>query len=355
MFKTCQTILLILLLCLLSAGRSCAQQVEWLHYGTIKNTSYHDNKMLYDGRGNCYFFNQFDSVIYFDNKFIGDPNYRKFGAFIDAVNDKGSRRWTLPLYSNSKVPIRLMPAGFLPDGNMIICGSTGGQTKIANIDLPDSTVFITKLDTGGHIIWLHSLISANYTSYARYGGHYKTSFNLLDCNTDINGNTSLAFILDADSINFNGKTIKGTKHQIMLLARFDANGKMEWCRTFGDFGSSSILGSLKCDKIGNIYLAFPIYPGDSLIVDKSKYYTGFDGTCLLAKFNIDGKLVWHKLLNCDDAIYCKITLAQDSILYVSSQFIYKININKAINTYPNVNYKSFIVKMDTAANIEWVH
>ncbi|MFC5271777.1 hypothetical protein [Adhaeribacter terreus] len=262
-------------------------------------------------------------------------------------------------------------------------------------------VYAVKFSPTGSFLWAQS---SDVNT-----GNYQTEFFEPSVKTDTSGNVYIAgnFI---NTFTFNNTSLHTTYNSKIYLVKINESGVSQWVTSVGDSTRSNHTININVTDAGNIYLAYtlmtppapfwgnkitklntagnvlwtstvigPGATGVDLVTDKAEnvYLTGYffqnimvgnttlntnTGSCLLAKVNASGNLVWAKsiatwLTPGSGFIFGtpKITISADQNIAVTGQFSGIPQFSGSTLTIPSSSEGTFISQLDTAGYTVWVN
>jgi hypothetical protein len=215
------------------------------------------------------------------------------------------------------------------DGNIYITG--GFQSTAAFGDkkaqaIGDTDIFVAKYDKAGQLIWSTQAGSNTYINNV-----------ISECGTDILVNNNAIYVTGffLEKAQFDNQEINSNGSDDIFLAKYDLNGKLLWIKSAGG-KSQDIPYSLAADKSGNIYLTGSFQKEAQF---GNQTVTALNSTeMFLAKYNIQGDLVWVKQSFSQKPALGKVVKCQDDYCMVAGEFDGLLNLSetKLIANSPNV-------------------
>jgi len=175
------------------------------------------------------------------------------GSYVIKVNDNGQMQWTNEINNQAES----YPSSFQKcnDGGIIMCGYI--RDSLFNWD-----VFLVRTDPNANVMWS-----------AAYGG----SSN--DVGSFARQTSDGGFIVC-------GNTLIGSQHVKQFLMKTDAQGIVQWTRTYSDTTSSTIADAKHILELSDGY----VFCGRNQVINSPG--TNFDGT--IFKTDLSGNLLWSK-------------------------------------------------------------
>lgn len=202
--------------------------------------------------------------------------------------------------------------------------------------------------------WISNLRSINsfsptYNAIDSSGNVYITSTtpsnaSILIAKYDVNGVLQWQRILDNSSGIDRGRRVAtdslgnvyitgsptGATYPVILAAKYDTNGTIQWQRSLGVTSNSNYGESISVDNSGNVYVG-----GYS-----SSLFNG--NTAVIAKYDTDGSLQWQKYL-------ANITSPGNS-----QSSIVDLDVDSSGNTYLGISAQGIVIaKYNTSGTLQW--
>lgn len=238
-------------------------------------------------------------------------------------------------------------------GAIYVTGGFSGEISFDTITLNSSgtsyDVFVVKLDTAGNVRWAQRSENG--------GNDYGTSVS-----TDASGNIYITgfyagtAVFGKDILISN--SINGSFWDV-FISKLDSAGNFLWSKGVG--GDRSDMGmSIVADDSGNVYVTgnfeetVDFDPGTGVSIHTSNGV----GDIFILKLNSSGHFIWAK--NIGDLGYDGgggIATDNHGYIYVTGNFMGSVDFDPGSNIYTQTSsglHDAFILKMDTAANFEWV-
>jgi hypothetical protein len=176
------------------------------------------------------------------------------------------------------------------DSNIIVGGCftadsiSFGSLTLHNQYWPTHDNFVVKFNASGNPIWARSS-----------GSMYDDVLRSL-C-TDTLGNVYITGVLERNPAIFDSITINNINQNDLFIAKYDANGAIQWVKTAGEYDNE--LGtSITSDAEGNI-LFTGYFSSRKLIFDNDTltnlfYNNGYSSDIFAIKCNTNGNVLWAK-------------------------------------------------------------
>ncbi len=229
-------------------------------------------------------------------------------------------------------------------------------TNCSTVSGGNSSFFIVKSDSNGHIIWTR-------TACGSFNSIQPTSIK-----TDIYGNIIVAGYASADSIIIQGVKLKyqwWNSTNNFFLIKFDQNGNALWGKagrtTLNGSGGGTTIKSIATDSLGNIY-AGGYFSASNMIIDNDTINSNsiVAPDMFLLKYDSSGHTIWHKSFggNDEDEINAidvnSTTIVATGYFYSDSIKFDNYTIHNDLNINSGFNQLLFIAKFDTAGHCKWV-
>lgn len=249
-----------------SAGLSDAVLIKYDRFGSkqwSRQFGSTDNDFAFavavDGSGNVYV----GGTTY--GHIDGVPTTAESGAFVAKYDSAGSRQWVRQIESNGVNMVRSLAVDAA--GDVIAVGYTTGNL-FALYAGGSSDVFLMKLDSAGRLKWGQQFGTA---SADNAGG----------VAVDAQGHVFLA------GYTFGGSTNAGSADA--LVAKYDADGVLQWMRQFGT-GGLDVAAGVAIGPAGSLFVAgrtAASFAGET-------HAGGLDA--FVARLDVSGQLQWVRLI-----------------------------------------------------------
>lgn len=241
---------------------------------------------------------------------IGNETFRSaigYDGFLIKMGSEANVKWAKHYSTEGTTYSRSVAVD--DQNNVYLTGGFGGSSLwIEDIELvPDSillggsyhkssqNVFIAKYDPEGKALWAKKAGNGNY--YSR-GHTIKVS---AEGDAYVSGIMWNLYDLD-DKILFGDIQLNGNldNHDDMFLAKYNSAGEVQWANLIEINRHSWPAYQLGMDESENIYVGGQF--GDTLVIDNQLTHPAHLGTTdlFLAKYNLDGNLLWLKTIENED-------------------------------------------------------
>ena len=328
-----------------------------------------------DVQGNIY-----STGYFYDTVFFGADTLKSYGpfssyfenVFLTKYNANGNVLWAKqsnsPTYYSMGIGMAVatdISKNILLTGYFVDTISFGALT-LRNIIQNDSDIFLVKYDSTGNVLWARQSIDSGYLS-----GGYPYSVT-----SDNTGNIYITGTF-LGCIKFGAYTLRSlsttnlsnllTPHGDAFLVKYDKNGNVLWAVQSKSFSLASFCNSYSVitDAADNVYITGTIYDTvaiGSFILRDEPLPNSYYGDLFLAKYTLNGKILWVKQSHSTAGGWSGYSLAKDKInqLYLSGGGAFGIpslpiqsirfgldtlNIQQSIGGDPAI-----IFKLDTAGN-----
>jgi len=265
-------------------------------------------------------------------------------AFLAKFNNSGSLLWATYFGGNSGENNATISID--PSGNIYVSGSTGSSTGIATSGAYQTSLagggdaFLAKFSSSGGLLW------ATY-----FGGN--NSEQGFSVNADAFGNVYIAgYSLSTSGIATTGAFQTSTSGWDAFLAKFSANGALQWATYFGGAYYTDA-SSVATDSLGNVYFS-GYTESKTAIATSGAYQTSLTGNfdAFIAKFDKSGNCLWSSYIGVAGIIsnIIETGLATDKAgnIYLTAYTINDANVvtQGAYQTSYGGKTDAFLVKFD---------
>ncbi len=273
--------------------------------------------------------------------------------FIVKYNFKGDVIWAFG-NSYSNCDGRFNKIAIDVDGNIYVTGYySSSSIKFGNYNLTlngNSDSFIIKYDAGGNVMWANNIGGSDF-DYVK--GIVVDDGNVYCVGQFKSNNLFVDAIINGNSINDTTLINKNNLKNDAFIVKYNGAGSLKWALSFGDSISEDCATEVSVALDHSIYISgywnaaasASIHIGPSTITEKS----GNDA--LIVKINNNGSIGWAKSFggySSDQGSFIEVknSIYMAGLFYSSSQFD---TISLTSTGYSDI----FLVKMDTAGNINW--
>lgn len=239
---------------------------------------------------------------------------------------------------------------------------------------PQKNVLYTPNPTG--YVATYKSSSGAYVSAKDIGvfGYFRDESNIVDMTQDKQGNTyavgRYSGITDFDpspdtvllpSHNDISKS-PGSYKEDPFIAKYDAQGRLVYVRTFTTTGQDALINGLAVDDNQNVYICGTYFgqinyvPGtDTAVFGKTSSYAQ---NLFFAKYNKDGKYLFSLNLKSDISSFTRIALDKQKNIYLAGTLDGRAHLNPADSTVITSSYSSedmMIVKYDSTGRFLYVN
>jgi hypothetical protein len=293
-----------------------------------------------------------DGNVYVAGKYEGDSDFSgttvvsagNHDAFLAKYSSAGSLTWIRTAggvngdYAHSLATDGtnyIYVAGEV-EGSGDIVSFPGSSITLTTVG--DNDIYLAKYDMDGTLLWAKSA--------AGYGGE-----KALDVAYDTAGNVYICGYY-TDPVMFNSSnSIAGMGLHDMFLAKYDANGNLDWVKHAGGPGRDEAL-SVACDQAGNVYVGG--MHKDSAVFE-SVVLASPNGhlNAFIAKYASDGTMSWVKSYGEDyDDVVWSLAVDNSGDLLASGEFIGYVLFDATALTSVGA-CDVFVTKLDGSGNVVW--
>ncbi len=244
--------------------------------------------------------------------------------------------------------------GMDPLGNVYLGGTYFGVKPVYGTDTlynnnpGTSDMFLAKFDPSGNMLWARSA-----------GGNSWDFAESMTCS--LTGDIYVAGNFMSTNLFVGTHTVVNSSpgKEEIFLAKYDMSGNVLWVKNMP--GDSADFGAhVTTDPLGNIYLASN-FSGDSLNFggNVTAYNTSapssiYHHDIAFTKFDANGNALWVRTASGSDNEETKSIAADpDGNVYVAGYFKGDSMVVGSTTLYPVGGYDIFIIKYDTAGNMQW--
>lgn len=300
---------------LVSAAPPIPYSYDYTHVYSSSNGA--GGGIVSDSDGNIYTSGYFYGTHDFD---FGSGTDEKtpggtYSAFLTKTDSSGNYVWTKVFQGSGNSLGFQLSADSL--GNIYWVGSF---TDTVDFDPSSGTenktsrgirdFYIVKLNSSGDFIWVKTL-----------GTTSDDIWPISDI--DAEGNIYLTNYFGNDTLSLDGTTdTLSSSNVVGYIVKYDADGNYDWSKNFGETGSYSFEGVTVDRNSGYFYLAG--YFSNTFDFDFGSGTTektpvgGFDS--FLAKYDLDGDLVWVKTFGGSSSEYARGVTASSDDVYIFGSF-----------------------------------
>lgn len=227
------------------------------------------------------------------------------------------------------------------EGNTYICGYFRGQARFEEYALAgkgEADIFLAKYDRIGKLVWVRQA-GGSADDFARAVA------------IDAEGNCYLTGSFQSPTVDFGGESVKRNSDSEIFVAKFDSTGKVLWVRQAGGTGSGSG-NAITVGADGYVY-ACGYFSGDTTFSDLTLKNAGFNDI-FVARYDANGELDWVRQIGGpgDDAASAVTTDAQGNC-YVTGGFEDEVRFSRTITLSSAGLVDSFVVKLDNTGRTVW--
>jgi hypothetical protein len=227
------------------------------------------------------------------------------------------------------------------EGNTYICGYFRGQARFEDYALAgkgEADIFLAKYDRIGKLVWVRQA-GGSADDYARCVA------------IDAEGNCYLTGSFQSPTVDFGGQSVQRNSDSEIFVAKFDSEGKVLWVRQAGGTGGGSG-NAVTIGPDGYVYVC-GYFSGDTTFSDLTLKNAGFQDI-FVARYDANGELDWVRQIGGagDDAASAICVDAQGNS-YVTGGFEDDVRFSRAITLSSAGLVDSFIAKLDNTGRTVW--
>lgn len=213
----------------------------------------------------------------------------RFSGFLAKCNTDGTFQWGARILASTDAGSFVSPIdmAITPNGDLVVMGHLENPVEIEG-QLYNQTneregLFLARFDTTGSLLWFKNSES---------GG----PFSNIEGEKLAIGSAGQLYINGS----FSGEPVWGTDTLLapesadQFLARFDADGNLEWYRSQQARGVGQTPGQFGVDDQDNVYLSLRRGGGDLIFDDVTLSSTNYTGRYILLKYDAQGNRVFIK-------------------------------------------------------------
>jgi len=338
---------------------NCLAQVPawlWARGSTAVSGGSEASAVAVDASGNTYMAGEFTTSVTFGTDTLS--NVGPGNIFLTKYNAAGNVLWAKrasgTFYDNAWAASVAIDTA----GNVYMAGYFNSPSfsfdaiTLTNTDNSgnSSDIFLAKYDANGNVLWAKS-----------FGGTLTDQATSIV--VDVSGNIYMAGFFNSSTITFDAimltnNHIFGTYLSDAFLAKYDANGNVLWAKSAGGTASEQAT-SIGVDTSGNAYLE-GWFTSDTLVFGSDTLTTTEYGTSILflAKYDINGNVVWAKSAGCVGGSWVSASVAVNASgnAYVAGIF-HSLTIIFGSDTLTNTNTDNstdiLLAKYDANGNVLW--
>lgn len=289
---------------------------------------------------------------------IGAYQEIKFGGFHDGFMAKftssGLRIWGT--YFGGESFDNINGCDIHSSGDVLISGSTSSKMNIATVGAfqeikvssGDDDAFLAKFTESGELIW------------ATYAGLFNGQENGNSCQFD--GESNIVMVGSVDKFS-NGTLATPNAYQSIipnwysaLIMKFDSAGSLIWCTYYGGSETRAMDVSIGMDN--SIYLVGST-EDSSYIVTPGAYQSVYGGGIndgFVAKFNVDGQLLWGTCFggpSTDILNSCSVNSSGDIFIGGETESVSGIANSNGYDNNKDGSVDGCMARFDSNGNIKW--
>lgn len=230
------------------------------------------------------------------------------------------------------------------EGSTYICGYFRGQEArfedYALAGKGEADIFLAKYDRMGKLIWIRQA-GGSADDFARAVA------------IDAEGNSYITGSFQSPTVDFGGETAKRNSDSEIFVAKFDPNGKPLWVRQAGGGSGGGGSGNgIAVGADGYVYVC-GYFNGDIEFGDLALKNAGFNDI-FVARYDANGELDWVRQIGGpgDDAASAIAVDAQGNS-YVVGGFEDRVRFSRNITLGSAGLMDSFVVKLDNTGRTVW--
>ncbi len=304
-----------------------------------------------DASGNIYVTGDFQSgTLSFGSKTVTNADTFFRSVFLTKYDASGNVLWARSFGGDDDD----LAAAVTTDvwGNVYLTGTFRSSSLIIGsttlINKSGKDIYLIKYNSSGNVIWAKSTGGASASPYNR---------DVSCVTTDNSGNVYIAGYFD-DTMTFDSHTLV---HELLgfdiFFTKYDSAGNVVWVKqTRGTSGGGDFVGGLAIDGAGNIYISGE-HGNDTTYFDGIGV-PGFAGEDLfLAKYNSSGNIIWVRSIIDTTALNnaANVAINASGDIYLAGEFAGS-SIKIGTSTFNNSGtdtHEIFLAKYDTAGNVIW--
>lgn len=306
---------------------------QWLRQvGGVKDES--GNDIVTDAQGNTYVTGYFSDTMYFDNHVIGAPwngPQQIYHSFLAKYDMNGNAQWARSAGSWHSIA---NSADIDGNGNVYITGYFNDSITFDSITLYSNgqrDLYIAKYSPTGDALWATSIGGAGWDEGKGISANQ-------------NGECFVTGVF-ADTIQVNGNTLIGAGGTDVLIAKFNAQGNLEWMHRAGGAENDIGYGINYNEITGNIGLVGS-FKATANFENNTMTSNGLDDL-FIAEYDSNGNLIWvHGTGGSGRDAAHRIDSDAQGAFYVTGAFFGSVQFGT--NTYstgPGVETDFFVVKI----------
>lgn len=227
------------------------------------------------------------------------------------------------------------------EGNTYTCGYFRGQARFDEYALAgkgEADIFVAKHDRVGKLVWVRQ-VGGSADEFARAVVN------------DAEGNCYVTGTFQSPTVDFGGEIVKRNSDSEIFLAKFDPNGKVLWVRQAGGGGSGSGNG-VAIGPDGYVYMA-GYFMGDTTFEDLTLKNAGFNDI-FIARYDANGELDWVRQIGGQgDDVASAIAVDAQGNSYVVGAFEDDVRFSRNTTLSSAGLMDSFVAKFDNTGRTVW--
>jgi hypothetical protein len=221
-------------------------------------------------------------------------------------------------------------------GNVVVTGRFAGSLDLGGeplVGAPEGSLFVAKLDAGGHLLWARSFDNANALGLA----------------LDTSGDVLLAGDY-RDTIDFGGGPLTSLGSADVFVARLDPQGNHLYSRSFGG-PHGQLGGGIAVDAAGNAYVTGAF--NDVLDFGGGPLPQADVESAFVVKLDASGEHVWSRSFSGDENVAGKlIAVAADGTVAITGSYTGNLDLGEGPlppgGTAPKPS--TFLLELDASGN-----
>ena len=292
-----------------------------------------------DSQDNCYVAGVFGGQTNFGNTSLTPDNSSgapgQLDMFLAKYDAQGKEIWVRHI---SGVGVE-SPTSLLIDktGNLFVVGCFYQNAKFGTTTLtsPGASIFLAKYTSDGSLLWAKS-----------YGTNAFVSINPTNLKLDNNDNIIITGSFQGQQT-IGSFSILSNGNQDVFTAKLDANGTVQWVKTFGGNDYESCF-ALTIDQANNIYIGGD-FKGSISTAGFIINSTGNKADAFFAKLAPDGSIVWVKSASGDGEESVRDMVIQKDTLYSAGFFSENLKVENRLAA--NIGWSAFVTKHDLTGGL----
>lgn len=228
------------------------------------------------------------------------------------------------------------------EGNTFVCGYFRGQARFNNdtalAGKGEADMFLAKYNRIGELVWVRQA-GGSADDFAR------------GVAIDAEGNCYLTGSFQSPTVDFGGEVVKRNSDTEIFVAKFDSNGKVLWVRQAGGTGGGS--GNAITVGVDGYVYACGYFSGDTTFSDLTLKNSGFSDM-FVARYDANGELDWVRQIGgAGDDVAAAIVVDAQGNAYITGGFEDEVRFSRSITLSSGGLMDSFVAKLDNTGRTVW--